>query len=524
MKVLLIYPSIDCPPGMSHGLASISAVLKSRGHETRLIQVNESLWPIPSNGEILERIAAEAPGIVGFSAMTGQYPWTCALAREVRQRFPDLPICIGGVHPTMVPEEVAASRLFDFLCLGEGELAFLRLVESLECGEDGNGCPNIWSVSRTGEVKRNPVGPFPDLAALPPLDWDLFDMERITSAKKGWLSIITSRGCPYRCTYCLNREIVERYLEDGGIASPREYLRNYPIESVIDEIRRLRARLPDVNTIIFDDDLFTLNRRYVAAFCEAYRRSGIAIPFVVNAHVQAFDPAIAAALREAGCRICKFGVESGSARVRKEILGRPMTNQAIEGALAAAHGAGLHTSAFIMIGLPTETREEVIETLRLCARTRMGRFRWALFFPFPGTRAHAIARDLGLIDPTRMEGLGSYFEGTCLRFGKEHDLWLDKVGKVCHWWVNAFSDWPSAPVYRSLVEEIEGLGERDWPARKATIADEDRRLSEEFLRKGIPHYSIRFSPVMAVHSDFVLSESERMRRFAAKAPLSYTLD
>jgi len=259
MKVLFIYPSIDCPAGVSHGLASISALLKTRGHQTRLVHVNENLWPIPSNEEILGMVSDWRPGIIGFSAMSQQYEWSCALARDLRARFPDIPLAIGGVHPTMVPEEVASSRLFDYVCVGEGEEAFLRLVEGLQAGADVSSCPNMKVVKRTGEVISNPVGPFPDLAALPPLDWDLFDMKRITQVKKGWLSILTSRGCPYKCTYCFNREIVDQYLADKAIQTGKEYLRHYPVEMVLDEVLRLKALLPDINTIIFDDDLFTLN-------------------------------------------------------------------------------------------------------------------------------------------------------------------------------------------------------------------------------------------------------------------------
>jgi len=524
MKVLFIFPNIDCPAGMHHGIASISAVLKKNGHQTRLIHINENLWPIPTNQEILEIVGDYQPGIIGLSVLSQQYDWTCALARDLRSRFPQIPLCIGGVHPTMVPVEVANSRLFDFVCVGEGEIPFLDLVNRLEKGADVSDCPNMRVVPRDGEIINNPVGPFPDLASLPPMDWDLFDMERITHVKKGWLSILTSRGCPYKCTYCFNREIVDQYMADGAIKTSKEYLRHHPVEAVLQEIRHLKSNLPGVNTIIFDDDLFTLKKKYVFEFCDAYKKSGIDLPFVVNAHVQVFNEDIARALKEAGCLICKFGLESGSERVRREILWRYMTNETIERALAAAHSQDIHTSTFIMMGLPTETRKEVLETLELCARVKMGRFRWALFFPFPGTAGYVIAKEKGLIDFERMRQLGNYFDGTCLKFGKEHDLWLEKVSKVCHWWVNALSDWPSARLYEGLVNEIEALDRDAWEERKKTILDEDREISEELILKGIPHYSIRFSHVMAVHSDFVIQERERMRQFAAATPLSYTLD
>jgi radical SAM superfamily enzyme YgiQ (UPF0313 family) len=240
--------------------------------------------------------------------------------------------------------------------------------------------------------------------------------------------------------------------------------------------------------------------------------------------VQVFSDDIASALKDAGCMIVKFGLESGSDRIRKEVLWRYMTNATIERAMAAAHKHDLHTSAFIMFGLPREGKEEVLETLALCARVKMGRFRWALFFPFPGTAGYTISKDLGLIDFEKMKKLGNYFDGTCLKFTPEHDLWLEKVGKACHWWVNSLSDWPSAPIYEKLVREIEGLSRAEWEVRKHAILEEDRELSEDLLSKGIPHYSIRYSHVMGVHSDFVLRERERLQKFTSAQPVSYTLD
>jgi len=524
MKVLFVYPSIDCPAGVSHGIASLSAVLKQAGHETSLIHVCEHLWPIPSNAEIIERIKSYEPGIIGFSVMSQQYGWTCDLVRDIRAAGIRTPVCIGGVHCTMVPEEVTTSGLFDYVAVGEAEYPFLDLVNRLERGEDTSTVANMRIFRPDGKSIKNCVEPFPDLVTLPDMDWDIFDMKQILHVKKGWLSLLTSRGCPYKCTYCFNKEIVDQYLEDGGAKNAKDYLRHYPVERVLQEIRVLKEQNSGVNTIIFDDDLFTLNKKYVLEFCEAYKKSDIDIPFVVNAHVQVFNDEIACALKEAGCMIVKYGLESGSDTIRREVLWRYMTNATIERAFAAAHKYDLHSSAFIMFGLPKEGKEQVLETLELCARVKMGRFRWALFFPFPGTAGFTIANSLNLIDFEKRDALGNYFDGTCLKFGDEHDLWLNKVSHVCHWWVNALSDWPSAKIYQRLVEDLESLSAEEWAARKKTILQEDRDLSEGLLEKGIPHYSIRYSHVMGVHSDFVLEERERLKKFASAQQLSYTLD
>ncbi|MFQ5653227.1 MAG: B12-binding domain-containing radical SAM protein [Planctomycetota bacterium] len=522
MRVLFIYPSIDSPPGINHGLAAISGVLKEQGHDTRLIHVCEGLWPIPGDEEIARIVREYRPGLIGFSVMSQQYRWACDASRALREEF-DIPQVIGGVHCTMVPDEVTADEIFDFVCVGEGDHAMLELVERLERGEDTTTIPNLRMV-RDGRTIVNPVGAFPDLDRLPAKDYDLFEMGHILNVKKGWLSIITSRGCPYKCTYCFNKEIVDLYKEEGGARSAKEYLRHYSIERILGEVRRLKEAYPQIETVIFDDDLFTLKRRYVQDFCRAYGESGIGLRFVVNAHFQQFDDDMARPLAAAGCRIVKFGLESGSDRVRREVLWRFMTNKKILEGLRAAHRHGLHTSCFIMIGLPTETREEVMETLRMCAEAKMGRFRWAIFFPFPGTAGYRIAEEMGLIEHEKMQGMGNYFDASCLRFGPEHDLFLEKVGTLCNWYVNALSDWPSAPTYQALVDQVDRMGRTEWRRFKEEALQIDRDHSERFLEKAIPHYSIRYSHVMGVHSDFILWEREQLRKGLQARSVTYTLD
>jgi len=530
MRVLLIYPNIDCPIGVSHGLTMISGVLKAAGHETRLVHVNEKLFDVPGPADLAALVRDYDPGVVGFSVMSQQYAWAVEAAGALRAAFPDLPLVVGGVHCTMVPEEVVAEGHFDVVAVGEAEHAFRELCDRLEQGEDPTTVPNMRFPPRSRFNRRltpvvNPVGPFPDLAAIAPNDWDLFDMERIIRAKNGWLGVLTSRGCPYKCTYCFNREIVDRYLDDGGAAKSKEYLRHYPVERVIAELRDLKERYPEVETLIFDDDLFTLDRAYVREFARAYKESGLGLPYVVNMHVQVFDEEMAFWLADSGCFIVKYGLESGSPRVRKEVLWRYMTNERIARATRAAHRYGLHTSAFVMFGLPTETRAELMETIDLIAQVELGRFRWALFFPFPGTAGHRIAADLDLIDREKMAGLGNYFDGTCLRFDDDMDLLLAKLGRVAHWYVNARSPWPGcAEAYRPLVEEVEAWDRAAFERNRSDLRRRDRELSERLMREGVRHYSLRYTHVMGVDSAYVLQERERMRARPEYVPAGYTLD
>ena len=206
------------------------------------------------------------------------------------------PLVIGGIHPTMVPDDVLGDGVWDYVGAGECEQPLLELVERVEAGErptdvanfrtwKGGALPEDEAERHLGNTINNPVGPFPDLAELPEPDYALFDTARITANKHGWFGLMTTRGCPYRCSYCLNHRIVDRYrAELDKPVKELNFLRERPIELMMAEIRGVLERY-EVGTFILDDDLFTQHRDHALAFCAAYEEAGFEVPFVVNAHV-----------------------------------------------------------------------------------------------------------------------------------------------------------------------------------------------------------------------------------------------
>jgi radical SAM superfamily enzyme YgiQ (UPF0313 family) len=499
-KVLFLYPNVNAQEGFNHGIAALSGNLKADGHETRLIHLSEALYGAQSLDEIADQVLAFDPHLICFSVMSQQYKHALEIARYLKSRFP-YPLALGGVHATMVPEEVAQDGIFDYIGLGECDRALPALVNALWNDRNPSAMPNFWVKSEEGGYTRNLVGPFPELATLPPKDYELFDLDRMLSKMNGWMSMITSRGCPYRCAYCFNHQFLARYRKEAGV-KPAAYLRRYPIERIINDMERLKTDHPAIRTFIIDDDLFTMDEDYVIDFCDAYIDRGLGTPFVVNAHVQSFTAPMAAALQAAGCKILKFGVESGSERIRTEVLRRKMSNAAIRKAFDIAHEAGLHTSAFIMIGLPLEKREDLQATIDLLAEIQPGRFRWAVFYPFPGTDIHTLCEQEGLLDPEKMARLDNFYEASPLRLDPELDLWIRKLQRCLHWYVNARSALPCAPLFQERVAKLEGLGEEAWSGRADNFLDEDRRLSEDLQARSELHYSLRFIQVMAVRSDY----------------------
>jgi radical SAM superfamily enzyme YgiQ (UPF0313 family) len=227
---------------------------------------------------------------------------------------------------------------------------------------------------------------------------------------------------------------------------------------------------------------------------------------VVNAHVGFFDEKRARCLADANCSIVKFGVESGSERIRRRILQRRMKNEAIISAVKTAHQCGLHTSIFLMIGLPDETRADVMATIRLMAEAKPGRYRWSFFFPYPGTKAYELSEQGDYIDFAKMAQMENFTDGSCLKFGREHNLFLKKVGRIMPWFVNAHSNLAVADFYRKKVEEILALDEKSWEKRTVHIEQEDNEISEKFVSQGFSHYAIKYNRFMGVISDYFTAE------------------
>jgi radical SAM superfamily enzyme YgiQ (UPF0313 family) len=479
-------------------------------------------------------------GLVGFSCLTMQYQEAVRIARFLRARAAEEgcalpPLVVGGIHPTMVPEDVMADGVWDHVGVGECEDALVALVASLERGERRDDLANF--LSWKGGVRpsladeapvvaehwvKNEVGEFPDFERMPFPDYALFDTQRILEQKQGWFGLMTSRGCPYRCTYCLNHRIVDRYRDELGRAVNRlNFFRYRTPEQMVEEIRWILDHYEGIGTFILDDDLFTMNTEHAIAFARAYRTAGFDVPWVANSHVKRLAPELARELVAGGCRILKLGIESGSERVRTHVLKRYMSDDDIVATVESAEVYGLHTSGFVMIGLPSETRAERLETVELLARSGIGRFRTSLFFPFPGTESHAMAIRTGQVKPEDVGSLTDFTSSSALDFGQEENLFIDKLATCMPWFVNArldaWHDAPAAARYRPLVDEVLALDAIAWEAFKPSVRDRDAELSRAASRAGELHYAIRYNAFMGVRSDFFLAEASGIEWATAAA-------
>jgi radical SAM superfamily enzyme YgiQ (UPF0313 family) len=177
-----------------------------------------------------------------------------------------------------------------------------------------------------------------------------------------------------------------------------------------------------------------------------------------------------------------------------------MPNKMISNAISTVHTFGMQSSCFIMFGLPHETTEDAMETVKLMSQALPSRYRWTFFYPFPGTEAHRMSVDGGFVDQDKIGSLMNFTDSSCLDFGPEQNLLLEKLGRVLPWFVNAYSNLEVAPFYKEKIEEIMALNKEEWESVSPSLHDLDKEYSQSFDEEGTSHYSIKYNPFMGVIS------------------------
>jgi anaerobic magnesium-protoporphyrin IX monomethyl ester cyclase len=179
-----------------------------------------------------------------------------------------------------------------------------------------------------------------------------------------------------------------------------------------------------------------------------------------------------------------------------------MTNNDIERAFKVSHKFGLHTSAFVMIGLPHEEKSDMVETMDLLARIQPGRIRWSLFFPFIGTKAYDIAKKANQIDFDKMGLLDNFTDETCMMLGEEEDLFVNKLKAMFCLFLNGYADMDGQQKYAGLVREVEAATAEDWHENKDLFMERIKVLDKEMEENKKCFYTIKYNAFMGVRSDW----------------------
>lgn len=263
-----------------------------------------------SYDQIFKYLDNEKPDVVGFTAPTPAMKHVYKITKHLKENLPNIYVCAGGIHPTVMPQRTLKESLIDSVIIGEGEITFCELLKNLQSGElNLKSIAGLCWRTATGEIILNsPRKPIENLDILPFPARDLYDLKLYYSAPTKKVSnynatpILTSRGCAFKCTHCPSATIWGRNVR---YRSP---------ENVIKEIEECINKY-DLREFNFFDDTFTLNPSRVKSICQEIIHRHIKIAWISFSRVNTINEELIKHMKEAGCKKIAFGFESGSQKI-----------------------------------------------------------------------------------------------------------------------------------------------------------------------------------------------------------------
>ena len=407
MKVLLIYPPIEneissislsevdtqrgyLPP---LGVLYLASYLKK--HTDFAVDVVDCGVEGITHARLPELIRDRAPDIVGISVMTHFLVDGWLAAQAVKKHSPRIVTVVGGPHAMIYPVTTAALADIDYAVKGEGEAVFCDLVRAIAAGQSAEeiaaipGVASKVSVSRGLQDKDIELVRVNDLDAVPFPDRSLLPYRKyssVLSASRFVTTMITSRGCPFRCIFCDRMGKKFRPASAGCVLEE--------IESIL--------RL-GIQEIFIHDDTFSVDRKRVIAICEGILSRNLKFHWDARTRVNCVDFEQLALMKKSGCERISFGIESGDPGILKN-LRKGITLEQAEKVFGWCRQLGISTLADFMIGSPGETRKEIAETVKFVKKIKPHYAQFSIVCPYPDTDLYREALQRGLID---------------------HDVWLE---------------------------------------------------------------------------------------------------
>ncbi len=354
-----VYPPLE--------LAILAALLR-RDHDVLLLDaVGERL----TDEQTFERLRSFGPDWLFSPVSTPTIDHDLKVLKEVKGIFPDIKTGIFGVHATYFAQSLAKSPVVDYAILYDPESAVSDLVD----GKPARGV----AYEEDGGVRVVPVDSHVDLNTLPAPAWDLIEKENyiLPIVRKPYVLMETGRGCPYRCIFC-----VVPYFHGK---KPRMK----SVDKIIQEMREIR---PLVGDIFFHTDNFTFDPDYVKSFCRALIESGLGFRWVCNSRVDTIDDEMVRLMREAGCWLMSFGIESGDQGILDGCK-KGITVEQAKKAVEIVRKNGIMASGHFIFGLPGETRETAEKTIRLATSLPLNFAEFYIATPFPGSELYEAVKE-----------------------------------------------------------------------------------------------------------------------------------
>lgn len=395
--------------------------------------------------DIEGRLKAIRPDIIGITLPTPAFEQGLEVSRIAKRLNKNVKIVVGGPHPTAFPVETAGEDSIDISVYGEGERTFWEIVEAFRNNKPLNDVKGISYKDSNGKVKLNEPRPLiEDLDSLPfparhllPLDIYFAPPTKRVSNKRN-ANMITSRGCPYECNFCMARIIWNKTVR----------LRS--VKNVVDEIEECvnKYNLAEFN---FHDELFTLKKNRTIEICREIQRRKLDIAWVCMVRVDYVWEDLLWEMKKAGCRKIMFGFESGSQEILDIMKKRTTIKQAID-AVKIVKKVGIKTSGTFMFGNVGETEETIRQSIELAKRLNTDTVAFFIASPYPGTEFYEIARKNGYL----REGL-KWRDFTLVDSNAKPPLNLPGLSseRIAYWQKRAYREYYLRPQY--ILQKLAGI-------------------------------------------------------------------
>ncbi len=402
---LVIPPTLDMGkmwcPNLPIGLAYLAAVIEKAGHELTLIDCQALEIDHKALGA---KLSSFKPDVVGITSVTPFIQSTLKACRVAKENCPDVPVVLGGPHATFMDTQILSENPdVDFIVRSEGEQTFLDLLQTYFSSGQLEDVLGI-SFRKNGQVIRAPNRPYiQNLDELPYPAYQHFALSKYSFFGRRILPILTSRGCPFLCSYCVSSRMV-------GTA-----FRARDPNKVADELEWLKSE-HKAGTFSFYDDAFTYDQKRAIQICEEIKKRKIGIPWDCQTRVDRISREVLVAMKEADCELVSFGAESGCQKIL-DAVNKKTTIQQNEAAVKLAREVGLSVAMSVVIGYPGETPDTLKQTFAFIKRAKPDYVYLCLATPYPGTALRSTVEELGWpmsSDWSRYDMQGPVFENPML--------------------------------------------------------------------------------------------------------------
>ena len=389
-------------------MAYIHSYLETKGHTVESLSLNSYEYA-DADDIVREKLRTFVPEVVGLNMLTSNRVSCFNTIEHIQNNHPSMRIVIGGIHASTMYEQILQKYPGIIAVIGEGEIVMANLVATFESRSKLDGVKGIAYVVDSSDSGQHSIKVTPkeelieDLNILPFPKHDLFFHEGRTVA-----SILTSRGCPFQCSYCVL-----------GVVSAR-MVRYRSIENVMSEIEYLVAQYPQINTFWIHDDVFFLKTKRAIEFCDEFVRRNIKRKIVCSGRFKPFTKELAEALERAGCEMMMFGLETGSRKLM-ETSHKSMKPEDILRTFAMLRDTKVEPISFLIVGLPGEDDETVAETIAFVKK--MQKIRYFHYSDigtltiYPGTEVYEIAKAKNFMDDSYWLG-----DGPAPLYAAEHSV------------------------------------------------------------------------------------------------------